>query len=59
MDPHYHLGIPIWKWGLTHPHMKTVNHRFHIWGLRSSGYPFPYGDHRMEMGIDTSPYGND
>jgi hypothetical protein len=42
--------IPIWKWLIT----------VSIGGLRSSGSPFPYGDHRMEMGIDASlfPYGD-
>jgi len=27
-----------------------------IWGLRISGFPFSYGDHRMESGIDASPF---
>ena len=34
--------ITIWKWLIT----------VSIWGLRSSGSLFPYGDQRMETGID-------
>ena len=30
MDPRFHMSIPIWKWGLTHPHMEKVNHCFHM-----------------------------
>jgi hypothetical protein len=57
MDPRYHTGIQIWVWerGLTYPHMEMVNHRFHM-GIEKSGSSFPYGDHRMETGIDPSPF---
>jgi hypothetical protein len=42
--------IPMWKWLIT----------VSIRGLKSSWSPFPYGDHRMETGIDASsfPYGD-
>jgi hypothetical protein len=45
MSPPFHMGIPIWKWGLMHPrfHMGTVQSltRFHtvsvnIWGSRKN-----------------------
>jgi hypothetical protein len=55
VNPCFHMGIPIWKWGLTHPHfhMGTIQFltRFHmmsvtIWELRKkSPYEnkFPFG----------------
>jgi len=55
MDPRYHTGIPIWERGLPYPHMEMVNHRFHM-GIEQFMIPFPYGDHRMETGIDASPF---
>jgi hypothetical protein len=33
MDPSFHMGIPIWERGLTHPHIEMVNHRFHNMGI--------------------------
>ena len=60
MDPSYHMGIPIWKWGLTHPYVIMDNHRFHVgiekfglpvsiwespYGNGDDGSPFPYGDY--------------
>jgi len=38
--------IPIWKWLIT----------VSIWGLKKSLSLFPYGDPRMETGIDASPF---
>ena len=55
MDPRFHMGIPIWKLGLTHPHIEMVHHCF-VRGLKSSGSPFLYGNHCMETGIDVSPF---
>jgi hypothetical protein len=57
MAPHFHMGIPIWKRGLMHPHMEMGNACFHM-GNQENDSLFPYRDLHMEMGIDTSQYGN-
>jgi hypothetical protein len=48
MHPHFHTGIPIWKRGLTHPHIEMVNHRFYIviekFRLANSMWVSPYGN---------------
>ena len=46
LAPHFHKGIG--NWDLTHPHMETVNHHFHV------------GNKKIRLPISTwgSPYGN-
>ncbi len=48
MDFCFHMGIPIWKRGLTHPCMEMVNHCFHT-GIEKF---------RLPVSIWESPYGN-
>ncbi len=50
MAPRFHMGILIWKWGLTFHHMEMETVRFHM-GIT-------YRDPYMETENDTSPYGN-
>jgi hypothetical protein len=55
MDPCYHMGIPIWKQGLTHPYMKMINHRFYMgienFGLHISIWESPYGNRDWRLPI--------
>jgi hypothetical protein len=46
--PHFHMRIPIWKWGLTHPHMEMGNLCFHMGNLKK----------QLPVSIQGSPYGN-
>ncbi len=46
--PRFYMGIFMWKQVLTHPHMKMVNHHFHMGSEKF----------RLLISIWESPYGN-
>jgi hypothetical protein len=41
----------------ANPHMEMVNHCFHMGIQKAYGFPFPYGNHQMEIVSSKSPYG--
>jgi hypothetical protein len=55
--PHFHMGIPVWKWGLIffNPHMETGIPHFYM-GMCQS--PFPYLDPPMETFLAAKFFGN-
>jgi hypothetical protein len=53
----FHMGIPVWKWGLVflNARMETGIPHLHM-GMCQ--FPFPYGDPRMEKFLEAKIFGD-